>query len=153
MNKERTIEEVLKEDGVFVSTTAGMSMYPMLRNRRDTIIVKPYEGRLKKYDIPLYKRNGTYILHRIVKVLPDSYVICGDNCEQREYDISDKQILGVLKGFYREDKEVDMQGWKYRLYARFWCFTFPIRIGYRKIRRLLGRIYKKIFRSERGTKA
>ena len=78
MNKERTIEEVLKEDGVFVSTTAGMSMYPMLRNRRDTIIVKPYEGRLKKYDIPLYKRNGTYILHRIVKVLPDSYVICGD---------------------------------------------------------------------------
>ena len=153
MNKERTIEEVLKEDGVFVSTTAGMSMYPMLRNRRDTIIVKPYEGRLKKYDIPLYKRNGTYILHRIVKVLPDSYVICGDNCEQREYDISDKQILGVLKGFYREDKEVDMQGWKYRLYARFWCFTFPIRIGYRKIRRLLGRIYKKIFRSERGSKA
>jgi signal peptidase I len=150
MNKERTIEEVLKEDGVFVSTTAGMSMYPMLRNRRDTIIVKPYEGRLKKYDIPLYKRNGTYILHRIVKVLPDSYVICGDNCEQREYDISDKQILGVLTGFYRDSEEIDMQGWKYRLYARFWCFTFPIRIGYRKVRRLLGRIYKKIFRSERG---
>lgn len=150
MNKERTIEEVLKEDGVFVSTTAGMSMYPMLRNRRDTIIVKPYEGRLKKYDIPLYKRNGTYILHRIVKVLPDSYVICGDNCEQREYDISDKQILGVLTGFYRDSQEIDMQGWKYRLYAHFWCFTFPIRIGYRKIRRLLGRIYKKIFRSERG---
>jgi len=150
MNKERTIEEVLKEDGVFVSTTAGMSMYPMLRNRRDTIIVKPYEGRLKKYDIPLYKRNGTYILHRIVKVLPESYVICGDNCEQREYDISDEQILGVLKGFYREDKEVDMQGWKYRLYARFWCSIFPIRIGYRKARRLLGRICKKVFRSERG---
>ena len=145
MSKERTIEEVLKEDGVFVSTTVGMSMYPMLRNRRDTIVVTPYEGRLKKYDIPLYKRNGIYILHRIVKVLPKSYVICGDNCEQREYDITDEHIVGVLTGFYRESKEIDMHGWKYRLYTRFWCFTFPIRIGYRKARRLLLRVCKKIF--------
>lgn len=140
MSKERTIEEVLKEDGLFVSTTAGMSMYPMLRNRKDTIVIKPYEGRLQKYDVPLYKRNETYILHRIVKVLPNSYVICGDNCEQREYDITDTQILGVLTEFYRGDKKVDMQGLGYKLYARIWCATFGLRMCYKKGRHLASKI-------------
>lgn len=144
MSKERTIEEVLKEDGLFVSTTAGMSMYPMLRNRRDTIVIRPYEGRLRKYDVPLYKRNDTYILHRILKVLPDSYVICGDNCERKEYDITDANILGVLTEFYRGGKHVDMQGLGYKLYARIWCTSFPIRMCYRKARRLASRAWRKI---------
>ena len=46
MNEKSHIEDVLAENGVFVSTTVGMSMYPMLRNRRDTIIIRPYTGRL-----------------------------------------------------------------------------------------------------------
>ena len=69
------IEDVLREKGLYVSTTAGVSMYPMLRDRRDTIMIRPAEGRLKKYDVPLYRRGKAYVLHRIVKVLPDSYVI------------------------------------------------------------------------------
>ena len=89
MSNIRKIEDVLKEDRIFVSTTVGVSMYPMLRSRRDTIIIEPYEGRLKKYDIPLYKRGSRYVLHRIVDVLPDSYVICGDNCMEKEYGITD----------------------------------------------------------------
>ena len=32
------IEDVIQKDGVYVSTTAGVSMYPMLRNR---VNVKP----------------------------------------------------------------------------------------------------------------
>ena len=32
--------------------------------------------RLKKYDVPLYRRGADYVLHRVVKVLPESYVIC-----------------------------------------------------------------------------
>lgn len=140
MSKERTIEEVLMEDGLFVSTTVGMSMYPMLRNRRDTIVIKPYEGRLRKYDVPLYKRKDAYILHRIVEVLPESYVICGDNCEQKEYDITDAHILGVLVEFYRGDKPINMQALGYKLYVRIWCAIFPIRMCYKKARRLVSRV-------------
>lgn len=130
----KRIEEVLAENGVFVSTTVGVSMYPMLRNRKDTIIVTPYEGRLKKYDVPLYRRGSKYILHRIVEVRPDSYVICGDNCMQREYDITDEQILGVLTGFYRGKKQVDMEGWKYKTYVRCWCALFPVRRSYKRVK-------------------
>ena len=121
------IEDIIKENGVYVSTTVGVSMYPMLRNRRDTVMIKPVASRLKRYDVPLYRRGDDYVLHRIVAVKPEGYVICGDNCMKREYNITDQQIIGVLDGFYRDGKEVDMNGWKYRLYSRVWVALYPVR--------------------------
>ena len=48
--------------------TVGDSMEPMLRNRKDTIIIEPVHGRLKRYDLPLYRRpDGKYVLHRILQ--------------------------------------------------------------------------------------
>jgi len=149
MSSKRQIEDVLAEEGLFVSTTVGVSMFPMLRNRRDTIIVMPYEGRLKKYDVPLYKRGSDYILHRIIEVLPDSYVICGDNCIQKEYGITDEQILGVLTGFYRGSKQINMDGFGYKLYVRVWCRLYPIRKIYGRMRRVAVRIWHKIQRGKK----
>ena len=149
MSSKRQIEDVLAEEGLFVSTTVGVSMFPMLRNRRDTIIVMPYEGRLKKYDVPLYKRGSDYILHRIIEVLPDSYIICGDNCIQKEYGITDEQILGVLTGFYRGSKQINMDGFGYKLYVRVWCRLYPIRKIYGRMRRVAVRIWHKIQRGKK----
>ena len=109
MNQSLHIEEVLEQKGVYVSTTAGVSMYPLLRHRKDTIVIHSVEGRLKKYDIPLYKRGEAYVLHRIVKVNPDNYVICGDNCLKREYGITDEQIIGVLSGIVRGEHTIDIR--------------------------------------------
>ncbi len=150
MNNERHIEDVLKEEGVFVSTTVGVSMFPMLRNRRDTIIVMPYEGRLNKYDVPLYKRGTSYILHRIIEVRPDSYVIRGDNCIQKEYGITDEQILGVLTGFYRGSKKINMDGLGYKLYSRVWVFLHPVRRLYTQMRSLAARAWHKIRRGKKN---
>jgi len=144
MSDKKKIEDILKEEGIFVSTTVGVSMFPMLRNRRDTIVIKPYEGRLKKYDVPLYKRNSDYILHRIIEVRSDSYVIRGDNCENKEYGITDEQILGVLTGFYRGEKQVNMEGWRYKLYVRAWCAVFPIRKFLKRVRGLGSKIWHMI---------
>lgn len=137
------IEEVLEKEGVYVSTIAGVSMYPMLRNRRDTIVIKPYEGRLKKYDVPLYRVGERYVLHRIIEVLPDSYVIRGDNCDRNEYGITDEKILGVLTSFHRDGKEIDMSGIGYRTYVFIWCHTHILRLFAKKIYRKLKRIFKK----------
>lgn len=149
MSNQRQIEDVLKDEGLFVSTTVGVSMFPMLRNRRDTIIIMPYEGRLKKYDVPLYKRGSDYILHRIVEVRPDSYVICGDNCIQKEYGIKDEQILGVLTGFYRGSKKIDMNSFGYKAYARIWCKLYPIRKIYGRVRLLAARLWHKVRKGKR----
>lgn len=148
MNNVKQIEEVLQEQGMFVSTTSGTSMYPMLRDRQDTIIVKPYKGRLKKYDVPLYKCGNRYILHRIIEVLPDSYVICGDNCERKECGITDEQILGVLTGFYRGSKQVDMESWQYKAYARLACATYPLRRVRGFARKVVGKIRRVLKKGE-----
>jgi hypothetical protein len=111
------IKQILSEDGAYVSTTSGVSMYPLLRHRRDTIIVTPADGRLKKYDVALYIRGEAYVLHRVIKVLPDSYVIRGDNCIAKEYGITDADVLGKLVEFYRDDKKINMEGTPYRIYC------------------------------------
>lgn len=126
--EKQCIEQVLKQKGIYVGTTVGNSMYPMLRNRRDTIVIRPYEGRLKKYDVPLYKRGDTYILHRIIDVLPDSYTICGDNCINREYGIKDNQIVGVLTEFYRGDKKIELNQRGYRFYVKLRTAGYPFRV-------------------------
>lgn len=140
------IEKFIETEGYFINTTEGLSMYPMLRNRRDTIVIHPQKGRLKKYDVALYRINDTYILHRVIKVLPDSYIIRGDNRMDKEYGITDDMILGVLTEFYRDEKKIDLNGWKYKLYVRVWNAIFPLRLLYKKSRGLLGRIKRKVIR-------
>ena len=127
MSRKLTIEEALESQGFYMSTTVGVSMFPLLRNRRDTILIRPVTEPLKKYDVPLYKRGNNYVLHRIVKITQDGYVICGDNCLQKEYDVTDQQIIGVLSGIQRGEKKIDMDGVGYKLYCRVWVFLYPLR--------------------------
>jgi len=122
---ETNIEQILSDDGVYISTTSGVSMYPLLRDRRDTVIVTPCSERLKKYDVALYRRGSKYVLHRVIEVLPDSYVIRGDNCIAREY-VPDTDILGKLTEIYRAEKHVNMKGFKYNLYSRAIVFFHPL---------------------------
>ncbi len=119
------IEETLKRDGVYISTTSGVSMYPMLRHRRDTITVTPSKYRLEKYDVALFRRGKDYVLHRVVKVLPDSYLIRGDNCIACDH-VPDSDILGKLTEVWRADRKLNMNGAGYKLYSRFITFIHPI---------------------------
>ena len=97
-------------------------------------------------DVPLYKRGSNYILHRIIEVRPESYVICGDNCMQKEYGVTDDQVLGVLTGFYRGSKLINMNSFGYKLYVRVWCGLYPIRKIYGLMRGLAARLWHKIRR-------
>ena len=136
------IKKILSEDGAFVSTTSGVSMYPLLRDRRDTIIVTPATERLKKYEVALYHRGEAYVLHRVIKVLPDSYIIRGDNCILLEH-IKDEEILGKLTGIYRADKPVKMNGFRYRIYSRAVVLLNPIVRLKLKLRSLKNKITTK----------
>lgn len=137
------IEDVIAAEGVFVSTSVGTSMLPLIRDRRDTIIVTPPSGRLRRYDVALYRRGDRYILHRVVEVLPEGYVICGDNCLAREYDITDTNVIGVLSGLYRGDRQVDLDGIGYRTYTRIWVLLYPVRALWKRVRAKLGSIRRR----------
>lgn len=127
MNKS-TFEEEIARMGKLIYTNVGDSMMPIIRQNRDLLIIEKVNGRLKKYDVPLYKRDsGQYVLHRILKVRKNDYVICGDNRRQKEYGITDSHIIGVLTGIVRDGKTISVNDKKYRLYVHLWCDFFPIR--------------------------
>jgi hypothetical protein len=141
-------EDVIERDGRLVYTNIGDSMRPLIRQDRDLLIIAKPQGRLKKYDVPLYKRdNGQYVLHRVLKVRPDDYVICGDNRYAKEYGISDRHIIGVLTAVVRDGKEMPITDWRYKAYVHLWCDFFPIRAviiyGRMKIHRIIKRRRKK----------
>ncbi len=122
---ETNISELLMNDGVYVSTTSGVSMYPLLRDRRDTVVIVRPEARLKKYDVALFKRGEKYVLHRVVKVLEDGYLIRGDNCIERER-VLERNVIGVLSEVCRGGKDLKLDGMRYKAYSRLITLFHPI---------------------------
>lgn len=94
------IEEVLAENGRCISKTEGDSMYPLIIEGKHKVLITLPDFPLSKGDVPLYKRDDRYVLHRIVKVRKNGYVISGDNRGHAEKDITDRDIIGVLAGVY-----------------------------------------------------
>ncbi len=127
MNKS-TFEEEIARHGKLIYRNVGNSMNPLIRQGRDLLIIEKVPGRLKKYDVPLYKRDsGQYVLHRVLKVRKDDYVLCGDNQWRRESGITDRHIIGVLTCVIRDGKEVPVTSPGYRIYVHLWCDLFWIR--------------------------
>lgn len=138
------VERVLRDEGVFVSTTVGISMWPMLRNRRDTIVVRPLRPgeRLAVGDVPLYRAADRYVLHRVVAVHDDWYAIRGDNCLVTEH-VRDDQILGRLDEFYRGSRHVVIADSRpYHLYWHAWLALWPARRLWKLTRAALGRFLR-----------
>ncbi|MBQ7455391.1 MAG: S24/S26 family peptidase [Clostridia bacterium] len=138
-----TFEELLARDGKLVYKTKGVSMEPMLRQNRDLVIISVPSSRLKKYDVALYKRGKAYVLHRVVKVESDHYLIRGDNTYALEH-VPDSDVIGVLTGFQRKGKKHATTDLSYRLYARFWNAVYPIRARRWKLRAIAVGIARKL---------
>ena len=105
----------------------GVSMRPLLREGIDSVVLAPVRERLKKYDIPLYRRaNGQYILHRVIKV-EQGYTCIGDNQFTFENGVQHEQIIAVVSGIYRGERYCDVNNSFYKFYCRIWYFAFPMR--------------------------
>lgn len=145
MSSDSKIEKLLKRDGVIIYKTRGISMRPMLKQNRDLVTVRTFEGRLKKYDVPLYRRkSGGFVLHRIIGVRDDCYIIRGDNTFRKEY-VPDSEVIGVLTAYKRNGKDCSVHSSGYRFYARFWNFIYPLRWLYHKSKRIGSKVKKAVF--------
>ena len=120
----------------------GTSMLPMLRQKKDAVELSPLPERLKPYDLPVYERkSGQLVMHRVVAVKEDYYICLGDNTEKFE-KIYPEQMMGIVSVFWRGDKRIEVTSPLYRLYCRLWRPTRPLRILYKRAKRLLRRCFK-----------
>ena len=121
-----TIEELLARDGKLIYKTRGVSMEPMLRQNRDLVVLETPKARLKPYDVALYKRGTSLVLHRVLQVEEDHYLIRGDNTYVME-KVPDEAVLGVLTSFQRKGKQISVMDGRYQRYVKLWCAIYPLR--------------------------
>lgn len=106
---------------------SGFSMYPLVTNWRDGVLLTKAD-KIKKGDVPLICRpDGSYVLHRVVKVKNGQFGLRGDYEQKIEYPVSPDNVVAVAKGFYRNEKFISCDSFGYRLYRAFWMNTVCIR--------------------------
>ena len=146
MNNQSDYRTIINEKGFLVSTIVGISMYPLLRQRKDSVHITKISKPLKKNDVILYQRDsGQYVLHRILSIKNDKYIICGDNQWQKEYGITDKHIIGLMVGYYRKEKYHTVESFGFKVYTLIIRLTRPLR----RLRDFVKRVLRKIFKKRR----
>lgn len=87
-------------------TPKGRSMRPFLKEGRNGVILTKPINPIRKYDVVLYKHNGVYVLHRVIKIEGDTLFICGDNSVVRETRTKN-DIIGVAEKIIYRGKKID----------------------------------------------
>ena len=145
-----SFEEYLEEHKTLIYSQIGVSMMPLLRQGKDLLEVRRKgPERAQVGDVVLYRRPpDQYVLHRVVKVRPEDYVILGDNTIHREMGIRDEDILGIMTGYVRGGRHHQVTELGYRVYTWVIMHTIPLRIGIKKIimgiRKSAGRAYRSV---------
>ena len=145
MDETTNFREYLKKNGTLTYSNVGTSMMPLLCQGRDLFTVeKKGKKRCKAGDVVLYVREpDKYVLHRVIRVRKDDYVILGDNCINNEYGIKDKDILGVMTSYVRKGKSHSVTDTSYRLYTWYIMHTIPVRVFFKKLKGKAKRIVKR----------
>lgn len=147
---------LLEQNGEISGLTVGNSMLPLFRSDKDIAFIRKSDGNFKVNDVLLYRKKATdeFILHRLIKITKNGFVIRGDNRYSVETDITNDDIIGVMKGFERNGKYYDCEKSRaYKLYIIYIRVSYPLRRFYKKIKGFLNLlktnpklIIKKIFR-------
>lgn len=144
----QTFEDLLKEKGYLVYKAQGNSMMPFIHPHRDIIEIRPIQGKVKKYEVALYKRGSTYVLHRCLSSSP--YIFAGDHNTFIEKDITDDMILGIVTRVIRNGKTITPDNFWYKIYVYLWCDCYPVRMWIIRTRQrvwsILSRIKHKVFK-------
>ena len=136
------IKEQLDSGGSATFAIHGTSMLPMLKDRKDSVrIIKPKE-QPKKYDIIFYRRkDGSFILHRIVKVKKGGYICRGDNQILNEFPVTEDMVIGVVEAYTRNNEWISVNSKRQYFYSRFKVNT----ILFLRTKRYLEAIINKLF--------
>lgn len=120
----------------------GRSMKPFLKEKRDSVVIRPFTGKVKKGSILLYTRSsGSCVLHRVVKT-GSSILMCGDAQTHTER-IEISQILGEVSEICSNGKSFSADSFRWILISRLWMASRPLRPFFFKTGAKIKKILKK----------
>ena len=139
---KKNIEALLEAGHSVQFAPQGWSMYPLISDGRDQVIVIPAKGhKLRRGDVALYRRPGDIlVLHRVWKITPEGVWFVGDNQKIPEGPLRREQIRGVMSAVLRNGKTIPVTDARYRLYNRLWLLARPLRPSLSRIAAALKRL-------------
>lgn len=138
----------LNRNGVLGFVPGGNSMWPTLKNRKQSVVVLAKTQKLKRFDVALYFRgDGSYVLHRVMETTENGYIMCGDSQYTLE-SVPENRVIGYMSGFYRGKKYIDCSDPEYireveNWYGRKMLRKIRLKFFYMRVRLKNG--LKKIF--------
>ena len=116
---EPIIRKKISEGGKVIIEPKGTSMLPIIIQGEDKVELSPVSGQLKKYDIVFYKRrNGKFVLHRIIAVRKNDYILRGDNQIINEPGITDDMIIAVATAIIKDSKVIKTNDREFIKYSK-----------------------------------
>ncbi len=138
------LELQLSQGGCANLVVTGSSMLPMLHHRKDQVLLEPVTGEIKKGALLLYRRReGKYILHRVLRVKGQTLICCGDNQWEKE-TVQTDQVIAQVSAFTRNGKQYRINNKGYRLYVWLWVGLHPVRRAILPLRRFAGRLRRRM---------
>ena len=125
-------------------TPKGSSMRPLIVGGRDSVLIYPISGPLRKGDIVLFRRkDGANVMHRVWKLDDKSVTTFGDGCARPDAPISYDQVWGVATELYRKGRTYRLDTAVSRFQGRLWriirpVLHFPRAAAHKVIREWLG---------------
>lgn len=116
----------------------GNSMFPLLRNGKDSVILRhcPPEE-LKPMDVVLFRYRGKYVLHRIIRREGERLLIQGDGSLVAKEECTVYDVVGKVVQVQRPSgNPVSVVNWRWTLPSRLWRCSgflrkFLLKIAYR----------------------
>ena len=107
----------------------GNSMFPLLRNNKDVVVLAPCTGeKLVPMDVVLFRYRGDYVLHRIVRREGDRLLMQGDGVYASYEQCMVGDVVGRVIAVCRPSGRVDsVDGWRWRITSRLWRVVEPLR--------------------------
>ena len=128
MKESKKIEEVLAENGFVIVPIHGTSMKPLLKEGKSLVQIEQKDGRYERGDVVLFrKEDGTLVLHRIIDVQGNEYVVLGDHQYKEKEKIHFSQIIGCVSEYWTGGKQIHENSFGYRTYHVIWNGNLVIR--------------------------
>lgn len=120
---------LLKEGQTVEIHPQGSSMFPLLTEGRDSVLIQAMgDYAPKRGDILLYRRNsGLLVLHRVYRIRQDGCYFVGDNQTEVEGPLDCSQLLARATHIRRKGRLFSVNHPIYLLISRAWLSLRPLR--------------------------
>ena len=108
----------------------GNSMFPLLRNGKDEVILeKCFPENLKPMDVVLFRYRGGHVLHRIIQRTGNDMLIQGDGSIVAMEQCTVDDVVGKVTGICRPSgKVLSVDSWTWTFPSRLWRISNPLRV-------------------------